>query len=692
MAGPARQQTMKLIVPPGEAQVQYSATSLAYKIQNFETTPEGTLTTVVGPTLYEPERAKVNESTTVGDYTQRFALVDTPYSIFHTTLSGGLVDTLIIRVGPRLYRHAGWYRGWEILADGFSDSSGKDFPDQYVVLNNRIIWANGIDQAQVIQANGQVDPLGFSQIPSSPQAQGPASDSRSDTNFPNTLGYSWAGRIGSLGDVLSGQTGALLSGAWHYQIRWEDVNGNLSAPSPASNPVSVSTLQAGTNEDEDYTVELDDLTRQFAVVLPSAPDHCVAMHIYRTPDTKRVSGIPRFVARIANNRETVFPDNFADSDLGAEMGDGIPVPVFRVMCTHQGRLVIANTLEDPGIVRRSDPGFPGTFSRLEYVYPDIGGAEVTGLVSHGGVLLAFTETGVYSLQEFSAPVPLSQGVGCVAPRSIKALPDGSLVWLGRDGFYSLRGGSIIRVSQPIDRTVRSFLNRGRMHKATATLDATSGEYRCSVAPAGISDNKLTLCFDGATWRRQDLGLHLADMTSTNDWRQYTLSIGNISTTSSVRPNIYVMGRETTSFTPPDRIAIYRSGWMRGDEVGVSPVNVRTLYIGLVDVWDGDAVIKFYKNGSWDERVSMTDLKLVGVDNGSNVVTDVAGKAVIGTAKLHDPRLFWRQVPVGLENVSTWAFEISASAPSRIHMASFAFDISAATSGSIRGRIPLRADE
>ena len=702
MAGPARQQTIKLIVPPGEAQVQYSATSLAFKVQNFETTPEGTLTTVIGPAIYEPERSTVVESTTVGDYTQRFATTDVPHSIFHTVLSGGLSDTLIIRMGSRLYRHAGWNRGWEILADGFSSDDRSEFPDQFTVLNNQIIWTNGVDNARVIRANGQVSPLGFTEIPSAPWAEGPRSDSQDFAGFSNRFGYYWPGRIGTVGDVLNGQTGAVLSGTWYYHVRLEDINGNLSAPSLASNPCSIRTMQAsppsrdffnGSN-DPGYSAELDDLTKQFLVTSPEAPDHCVAVHIYRTPDTKHASTIPRLLARVPNNRETFYPDNLADSDLGPEMGDGVPVPVFRVMCTHQGRLVIANTPGDPGIVRRSDPGFPGTFSELEFVYPDIGGAQVTGLVSHSGVLLAFTETGVYSLEEFSIPIPMTQGIGCVAPRSIAALTDGTLIWLGRDGFYMMRGTSISRASVPIDRTVRHFLNRGRLRKATAMIDAESGEYRCALAPAGVNENTLTLCFDGSTWRRQDLGLHLADMCSLNDWREYSLAIGKVESSEDAKshPTVYVLGRETRNFTPPARTAVYRSGWLRADEIGVSPVNVRSMYIGMVDAWNGDVTIKFYRNGSWAERVSMTDLKSIGVDDDSNVVTDIAGNAVVGTAKTHDPRLFWRQVPVGLQNASSWAFEITATYPVRLHLASFAFDISAATSGSIRGRIPFRSDE
>tara|TARA_Y100001951_G_C11091779_1_gene157142 strand:- start:164 stop:562 length:399 start_codon:yes stop_codon:yes gene_type:complete len=131
--------------------------------------------------------------------------------------------------------------------------------------------------------------------------------------------------------------------------------------------------------------------------------------------------------------------------------------------------------------------------------------------------------------------------------------------------------------------------------------------------------------------------------------------------------------------------------MYADDVGLMPVNVRTMYIGLVDAWDGEFTVRFYRNGSWSEFVEMTNVKAIGVDDGSRVVQDIAGNAVIGTAKTHDPRLSWRQVPVGIENANSWAFEIEATYPTRLHLASFAFDISVATSGSPRGRIPRRSD-
>ena len=122
---------------------------------------------------------------------------------------------------------------------------------------------------------------------------------------------------------------------------------------------------------------------------------------------------------------------------------------------------------------------------------------------------------------------------------------------------------------------------------------------------------------------------------------------------------------------------------------------------------------------------MTDLVLVGPDNESDLVRDIAGSARIKStpdgARFHEPRLFWRQLPVGFENVNTWAFEIEVDhdpsynidqsqlkglslsevtereaagtikTAARLHIAGFAFETSVATSGSPRGRIANRAD-
>jgi len=199
-----------------------------------------------------------------------------------------------------------------------------------------------------------------------------------------------------------------------------------------------------------------------------------------------------------------------------------------------------------------------------------------------------------------------------------------------------------------------------------------------------------------------LDIEIADWCQLLDWRQYVVAVGKEASPDTAaevkarggsnRTEVFVMNRSTKNYVPPTRKVVYRSAWIRGDELGLVPLSVRTMYIGMIDAFDGNATIRFYKNGSWKEEVSMTNLKVIGVDDGSDVVKDVAGNAVIGTAKTHDPRLFWRQVPVGLETVGSWAFEIETTYPTRLHLAAFTFDMSVATSGNIRGRVPHRNDE
>tara|TARA_R100001086_G_C11844317_1_gene259865 strand:- start:931 stop:3006 length:2076 start_codon:yes stop_codon:yes gene_type:complete len=690
MAGPAQTQDIQLIVPPGEAQVLYSAATLAQKIQNLELTQDGTLRSVIGPAVYEPYRGVPVEI--FGDMR----------GIFHAGLEAGIADTLLVRAGTKLYLHKGAIRGWVEIATGLSNDHRALYPDQFLVLNNKIIYTNGIDGALVINHEGYAFPLGFRNVPGVPFSEGPrpTPPDQRRSHYSNDFGYSWPGKIGTVGDILDGQTGALLSGGWYYYVQWEDVFGNLSQPSAPSNLVKVSTLQSDPFSSGDDTTdpavvtgsELDDLTRQFFVRIEGdGPEHCVAIRLYRTPDVKHVSTIPQLLVRIPNNRQITYPDNIPDSGLGIPMPEIIAVPVFRVMCTHQGRLVIGNVAGDPGVVRRSFVGLPGTFAAQDAVYPDSGGSEITGLASHAGKLLAFTENSVYELVDFSVPVPLAQGIGCVAPRSIKALPSGKLMWLARDGFYTMApSGQVELVSNPINKTIRNFINKSRLRSAVSVIDPESLEYRCVVCEAGQSSQKLILTYDGRHWKRQLLGIHIADVCQTEDYRQYVLAVGRDS--SAERKNeVFVMGRETSAYEPPERQIVYRSGWLRGDKTGLTPIHIRTMYIGLRDAWNGDFSIRFYRNGSWSEVVSMSDVRAIGPDDGSSIVTDIAGNAIIGTAKTRDPRLFFRQIPVGLETTSTWAFEISATSPTRLEIASFVFDITTASQGNPRSRTPFRSD-
>jgi len=225
------------------------------------------------------------------------------------------------------------------------------------------------------------------------------------------------------------------------------------------------------------------------------------------------------------------------------------------------------------------------------------------------------------------------------------------------------------------------------------------EYRCVLAPAGDTRNTRIMTFDGSNWREQDLGMAVADICRTDDYRQYLLFAGQYATIEEgeagpvtvAKNNVFVMDHETTAFTPPTRTARFRSSWLYADATGMTPIHVRSLYLGMLDTNDATFTIRFYRNNSWKPVIEMTDVLAIGVDDETGIVLDVAGSAVSGTAHAHEPRLFWRMVPVGLENAYSWAFEIEVEFPTRLNLASFAFDQSPAGSGNLRGRVPLRAD-
>tara|TARA_R110000744_G_scaffold18811_3_gene50171 strand:+ start:1045 stop:3483 length:2439 start_codon:yes stop_codon:yes gene_type:complete len=812
VAGPTEQQTVSEIVLPGESREVYGPSSLAWLVENLEVGPDGIATSIVGPSIlriginaFASSSSTAFEDVDITDDVKR--AIDglllapqipkvgyktaRPHSIFSARLLNGGASTLLYRFGSRLYRFNGGINNPdEILASGFSSPNNPDYPDQYVLINDKIVFTNGIDRAKIISYDGNVADLGFSRPASTPTVSSPSQPEYEAVSqyYPNSMGYSWQGSIGTPGDELTGREGSLLAGAWYYYTQYEDIYGNLSEFSLPSEPAVIRSNQAepyrsfkevdgsfvvkdgrySAPDDDAASVilgrieapegsEIDDLTRRFLVRgTGDAPEHTAAVRIYRTKDTQHSDPTPRYVARIPGSKQFVYDDNSSDTDLGLPWSEPTSVPVFRVACAHQGRLIIGNTPGDPGIVRRSAPGRPGTFAKSDFTFPDSGGAEITALASHNGMLIAFTATEAYAIgDDFKSPQPLLRGVGCIAPRSIAARIDGTLVWLSQDGFYGLDAtGQAGRMSSGLDRVFRNDVSRTQLHLATSLIDHETGEYRCALAPAGQRDNLLMFCFDGKFWRRQTLGIHIADMCTSTEFTQYNLAIGSdereadIPATSKSQQDkilstvdlsrVFILNRQSTDYFGPPRRIRYRSAWLKASSHGLNPLNVRNLYVGLLDSWVGSATIRLYRNGSWDPVSEVNDLLLHGPDDGALIIEESAVSAVVGEAKVRDPRIFWRQIPVDIQNANSWAFELeiigspsprpprsggpyegreraawdrllrdavlggeayrlaSSSTDSwelgRVRLAAFAFDVSFATKGSPNGRVPFRQDK
>lgn len=696
MAGPAQRSIRKFVIPPGETQRLYAPGLLAKRVRNLVKTVDGTLRSVRGPTVLEHDGKGA-------------PFTDWPHGLWTGSLLGGMDETIIVRNGTKLATFQGDTHFDYTIETGLTDESQPRFPDRFVQFGNKVIWTNGIDRPRVITADEMVVPLGFDAPPAPLIAQGPqtpvmGTGSVSTENmWPNSLGFSWPGRVGTPGDTLAGQTGALLSGEWMVYVMAEDIHGNLSPASIASNPVRTAAMQADpyhTQVSQEHCFELEDLLRQFRYIGTGDHDdeHCVAWRLYRTPDARNVDNTPRFLVRLPGRRKVQYDDAHSDSELGQPMPDLAAVPVFRCMCVHQGCLIIANTTVDPGIVRKSEPGLPGTFGRLSYVYPDGGGAEVTGLASHGGRLLVFTETAVYDCSDFTAPQALADGIGCVAPGSIAAHPSGNLIWLGSDGFYSLSPtGQVSLISAGIEQTIFQKIARGVSRLAVADINPESGEYICFLSPAGYIKNTLGLAYDGEVWKEYDFGLNVRAMARTRDRRDYLYMLARDHAISQT--DVYVFDRETTSYAASGKAtARYDSANLYFDEVGLYPAHVHDLYIGLVDAYDGTATIRFFRNGESTPNSTQT-FRLIGPDGyddasgsgASEFYRDVASRAVIGTSVVHDKRLTWRRVPINMRNATTWRFSIEVTYPAQIEIASFAFTTSLETAGLATQRLPHKDD-
>lgn len=701
MAGPKDHVLLEFQAPYGESSQLYAPGGLARRIRNFQLTPDGTLESVRGPAPYEPDRGEGYFSF------GRF------HGIFHAGQHGGEAPNLYVRAGTRLYRHNGWNQTWETLETGLSDDTTIRQVDQFCLFNDHVIWANGIDRPRVIRFDGLVTPLGFDRAPGPPTVEGPTatpaydsdtSQSRNDW-YANDLGYSWPGEIGTLGDVRSPTEGSILGSAHVYAQQWEDWMGNLSPLGPPSQmvylqPQNTQESVGGTNM---TVMQVDDLLRQYLVrTVGSAQNHCMYQRLYRTADMRNVDLLPRLHSVHMGVRPAVVPDRKSDAELGLPAQDLIPVPNFHVMSVFMGMLVVGVE----GGIRWSQTNFPGTFARADFRSLDIGGAAPTALASHGGKMYAWTDRAMFDVTECilsgGPPIALAPGIGCCANNTVQGMPDGSLVWLAYDGLYMMPyDGYPQKVTGVIHRIFRDELNRNALRQATATIDPRSGEYRVAVTPAGMRSNRWVLCFDGQYIREMNLGIDIECMCTSDDARQYVLFAGRDTKETPTRI-VFVMDHEDPGYTPPSKTYTLESAWMRSDALAMRPVNVRKVYIGLVDSFGGPATgnshmaqVELYKHRNPNADDGVQYLRLLGSNEESRASSttngmndDRVGTGVYGTAKVRDKRLFWRYLPADLTDVREFAFKIETTNP--IEIAAFSFDVAPVVQDS-KGRV-LEKDE
>ena len=384
--------------------------------------------------------------------------------------------------------------------------------------------------------------------------------------------------------------GWLLHGEWRCKVQYIDQFGNLSALSESSDGVTVAyqptmipEVGTPTPPGDAQMVPLDSLKKQLAWTgIATGPDECVGRVLYRTKDLQNsgdgkyyylpldTSAVHGAFATLPDNVTEIYPDNISDNALLVEAERIDPAPRFKLCCMAFGRLWIANTDIDPNVVQASLPGKWGTFASDMKLYPDPT-AETTGLHRCDRGLLAFTAKGTYLVQASDDGArfrssPISSEVGCVAPSSLATLSNGTVIWLGYDGFYTYDGNALAYASGPIRKDLRK-LTRTRMRQACAAYDPRAQEYRCWVSINGSAENNICYIFDGTGWRTRT-DVQPGAVCATRDHRHLMLAAGSV-TGDTGHTGVFALDRtnnrlDTSLGTLIDgREAVIETNWMTG---------------------------------------------------------------------------------------------------------------------------------
>ena len=209
MAGPTEQRTNTVFIPPGEGRQTFAPLPLAWVVENLEVGADGVLESVVGPSIlriksqvfvttddvFEGTEVEITDAMSTSwpvDVTDYGLKSGEPCSVFSAKLLNGSATMLLYRIGSRLYTFNGGHDNPDdILLSGLTVNPNSPHVDQYVVVNDQIIYFNGVDRPQVITPDNSTTPLGFDFRAATPSVSSPSQPDFDDAAnyFPHSMGY-----------------------------------------------------------------------------------------------------------------------------------------------------------------------------------------------------------------------------------------------------------------------------------------------------------------------------------------------------------------------------------------------------------------------------------------------------------------------------------------------------------------------
>lgn len=655
------------------------------KISNMFLTEEGTLRSAWGPAPYVPS------------YGSGFPTYGSMKGVFHARLGpNGERDILLIQDGNTIKVFEGWEAGvgavndiWDILigpvapADLLADIGSDEkprFPCQFESTPNGIVIIPSGESSRAFFYDGRtVLPLGYSSSPATPQGMGPDSAGTTFYDHDGTSLPDWAGngRVGSLAldSITSTQISRTSEAAYQCAAQWLDLWGNLSPLSGRSSAVLIPGSAGGAAADTK-------LKLLFWAGIDRGPDGTIGRILSRTRDVLSAGTLRLFEMRnyyaggflsnstIPDNVGTGFPDNIPDSHLLSEPHDVVPTTPFKLYTLAFGHGWAANFEDEPGKLHPSMPGRWGTFLKNKEIYPDPRGAEITGMCQIQDGLLVFTDNTTFLIVvsfagEGFQTKTLHPTIGCVAPSSVKTLPSGEAVWLGREGFYSCTGAgdglTIQLVSGAISAEMRK-LNRARAIQSTAAVDVRERKYRCWVPTEGSLLNNTCWEYDGEGWTRRSDVL-AADVCVTQDHRAYMLAAGKATVSGGAAADgLWLLDHQVQSWLPTPRAAMVQTCWLRAAFIGkrASPL---TVYLWFREMSSGTVMIEAQRD--WKSKIIETETApLYPTDDippfwgaASYSGTDADGEEIVWEKR----RPYWTRVDISLPSCEVFRLKITLKA-------------------------------
>lgn len=647
------------------------------------------------------------------------------HGIHHGLLMGGQRDVLLLHTGDQVWEFRWDSRAWYPLIGPTGVSAAQitwqehfsranKWPTQWVTTPTGIVIIPQNQRAYFFDGV-IVGELGFSSPPSPPVGLGPTSrtgewDGTLSLSGVNDLGYSvhgLHGRFGKqdehlgvprVGTVFSPDTstiasttdpahsgGYLLPGRWRCRSQYIDMWGNLSPISGPSNDVSVERQPSmyWLTPTTSTWISVDKARRQIAWEgISTGPQHTAGRILYRTKDLEN-SGVADYFelpingsavagafATLPDRSSTFYPDNVPDAWLSNRAVEIDPVPNFRLAALAFGRLWIANSDGDEGMLHRSEVGRWGTFPTGGKTYPDPKAAEITGLHAIDAGLLVFTETSTFLVEENDGgdgfrTRTLSTTAGCIAPSSIATTRDGTTVWLGKDGFYTARGLVVEFAFSDHRRHVNGF-SKSRLGFSSAVFDNESGQYQCWVPVDGGIEPNRRYKFDGSSWMWDDYAgdVSMKSVVVKEGTTSTQLGCGTVGSDTGV----WVIDRggaiqEMTvktgwirSMRSRSKGTVYRVHlWIRETSRSLG-VDANKIKVETRRNWRADVVDTFYA----EPRKVVDASRTFYESNADFWPITVGDSTVAGASRIRRRRPLWVSVDVDIKHAEVFQLEISST--------------------------------